>query len=744
MQRARFPSLPSPHALGLAQLVAWGATFYALPPLLPRIMADIEVSATSLSVAMSAGLGLSAFGSLAVGAWIQRHGARAPMVGGTLLATLALSGMALSTSAGGVLVSLGLLGVTNAALLYEPTFAAVGTHTLNPIARVRAIQLISFWGGWAASWAIPAATLLSDAWGWRAALLSLASLLLLLTLPIHWRLPPAHAAPYTAPHRTAPCTTHPPFRLIAGFAVGACATGAILVHGILILLERGVDPDTATLVLALMAPVQVAARTWLLRRRGRLASHDHVLPFALIASGLGALLAAPRTPALVLFVVLFGAGNGLLTPLRAALVATLVPAEQLALQLGVMNLAISLARAAAPMLGAATYTAFGFHGAVLSLILLAIAGALLVSSRQPRPRLIASSAARSWRRVVRAVLVLVALAACAPPAPPVQTTELAPTLRDTGLYADWATKTVAAGRRPFTPQYPLWTDGAAKRRWIQLPAALSIDASDPDAWQLPVGTRLWKELTFGRRVETRYMERTLDGWRYATYVWNDDESEATLAPARGALASAKVGDGLRHVIPSEADCRVCHGNGSAAVLGFSALQLSIDRDPGAPHAQAPAAGALDLDELLATGSVHGASAALRRTPPRIEAHTPTERAALGYLHGNCGGCHAPTGSAASLGLVLAYSLEAEDARDDVLASVTRRRSHFLLPGEPSAGVHIAPGDPSRSVLLSRMRSRQPLAQMPPLGTRLIDDDASNLIARWIFQLADPTPKGEPQ
>ena len=42
-------------------------------------------------------------------------------------------------------------------------------------------------------------------------------------------------------------------------------------------------------------------------------------------------------------------------------------------------------------------------------------------------------------------------------------------LRDTGLYSDWDSKTIAAGNLPYTPQYPLWTDGAAKQRWIPPP-----------------------------------------------------------------------------------------------------------------------------------------------------------------------------------------------------------------------------------------------------------------------------------
>ena len=83
-------------------------------------------------------------------------------------------------------------------------------------------------------------------------------------------------------------------------------------------------------------------------------------------------------------------------------------------------------------------------------------------------------------------------------------------LSETGLYADVATKRVAEGLLAFTPQYPLWSDGARKSRWIALPPGTSIDASDPDAWVFPVGTRLWKEFAFERRIETRYLELTAE------------------------------------------------------------------------------------------------------------------------------------------------------------------------------------------------------------------------------------------
>jgi hypothetical protein len=112
---------------------------------------------------------------------------------------------------------------------------------------------------------------------------------------------------------------------------------------------------------------------------------------------------------------------------------------------------------------------------------------------------------------------------------------------------------------PYSPQYPLWSDGAVKRRWIQIPEGTYVDASDPNSWEFPFGTKLWKEFSVaGRRVETRYMERTDEGWQFAAYQWSEDEQEATLAPERGTRVSAEVAPGVRHAIPSRLDCRACH------------------------------------------------------------------------------------------------------------------------------------------------------------------------------------------
>ena len=308
------------------------------------------------------------------------------------------------------------------------------------------------------------------------------------------------------------------------------------------------------------------------------------------------------------------------------------------------------------------------------------------------------------------------------------------TLAETGLYEDWATKAVASDHLVFSPQYPLWTDGAAKHRWLHLPAGTWIDGSNPDAWVFPVGTKVWKEFRFnGAPAETRMIERTAEGWRYASYVWRPDGS-ATLVPARGIMNSVEIRDGVRHAIPSRTDCTACHEAGPSRLLGVSALQLSDDRDPLAPHAEALPAGAVTLRTLVARGWLRNLPSAITQSAPRIEATSPVTRAALGYLHGNCGMCHTGAGEMASLRFSLHYALQrqAGDLAPAVHTSVAVP-SHFKAAGRPDVVARIAPGQPDASMLVARMASRHPVLQMPPLGSRLVDDDAMTLLRRWIAE-----------
>ena len=257
-------------------------------------------------------------------------------------------------------------------------------------------------------------------------------------------------------------------------------------------------------------------------------------------------------------------------------------------------------------------------------------------------------------------------------------------LSDTGLYAAGRPAVVDERNRPFSPQYPLWTDGAAKARWVYLPPGAVIDASEVGEWNFPVGTRFWKEFEL-QRPEGRDAN-DLEGQQRALGLrqdaWNEQGTEAFLTPEDGAPGVAEIAPGRRHDIPSASECLACHGSRRPSPLGFNALQLSTDRDPNAIHGEALMPDMLTLTTLVEEGRLSPARTELASNPPRIRTANPQTRAALVYLAANCGGCHNRSGEITVPGPSLKYRDAMEDG-DAVAASLVGHPTAWQVPGKPA-------------------------------------------------------------
>lgn len=308
-------------------------------------------------------------------------------------------------------------------------------------------------------------------------------------------------------------------------------------------------------------------------------------------------------------------------------------------------------------------------------------------------------------------------------------------LSETGLYSDVATLKIDERNRRFSPQYPLWSDGATKQRWVQLPAGSRIDVSRLERWELPVGTRFWKEFAFkGKKVETRFLWRvSKDRWVLASYAWNAQQTNAERVSEDGVANIAEIADGKRHSIPSVSECRSCHDSDRTEALGFTALQLSDDRDPNALHAEPLADGMLTLRTLVEDDLITPPRVDVIAAPPRIQAASPITRTALGYLSTNCGSCHNREGSIASLGLNLNYQMTNACAP---LTSTINQRGHWVVPEAQEASRVINPGHPESSAIIRRVKSRRPISQMPAIGTVIVDQEAVDLLSTWVEQYAE--------
>jgi len=348
-------------------------------------------------------------------------------------------------------------------------------------------------------------------------------------------------------------------------------------------------------------------------------------------------------------------------------------------------------------------------------------------------------------RVGAAAAVIVAIVGGQRPSRPVlaapgtEPVQAPPRLSETGLYAPGEPGRIDPRNRAFAPQYPLWSDDAHKSRWVYLPDGATIDARTSD-WDLPAGTRFWKEFRFGdRKVETRLLWKvSVAEWIAASYQWNADQTDAILAPAEGVPNVAEVAPGRSHSIPSRADCLACHGAKRTTALGFNLLQLSTDRDPLAIHGEPLAQDMMTLETLVRQERLAPLDRALVSRPPRIATHDPETRALLGYLAANCGTCHNGSGEIAVAGPSLKFSDLLADG-DAVAAQLLGHRTAWQAPGVADGRtVLIDPRAPDQSAILIRMRSRRPSSQMPPLGTVIRDQDAVTALQRWIAARAVPS------
>lgn len=290
-----------------------------------------------------------------------------------------------------------------------------------------------------------------------------------------------------------------------------------------------------------------------------------------------------------------------------------------------------------------------------------------------------------------------------PPRPPETSAPLL--LSRAGLYADLPSRTLARGVIETTPRYPLWSDGSDKRRWLRVPPGGVIDTSDPDHWVFPVGTLAFKEFARGGVVlETRRLEKLPDGtWDMVAYLWRPDGTDADRLPE----GATDVG-GTAHDVPAVGDCRFCHVGPADRVLGVDAIQT----DPA-------------LQALLPLSAP---------VPAEVPGDDAT-RAALGYLHGNCGGCHrdgALAGDRTGLWLDVAVGTTDPLAAAAVVTGVGREANHTI----GGTTIDVVPGDPAASQVWVRMGLRD-LEAMPPRGTEVVDDVGVAVVGAWITALPAP-------
>jgi uncharacterized repeat protein (TIGR03806 family) len=311
---------------------------------------------------------------------------------------------------------------------------------------------------------------------------------------------------------------------------------------------------------------------------------------------------------------------------------------------------------------------------------------------------------------------------------------------------------------PYELNTPLFSDYAHKLRTVWMPAGAQGSYHASDVFDLPVGTILSKTFYYPRGgehtvrqtddmradfsgagldldhvklVETRLLVRRADGWVALPYVWNDAQTEATLARTGDQHALELVDDqGARtpftYVVPNENQCASCHvthlKSKQLQPIGLKARHLNRD------YAYASAS-ENQLAHWVKLGYLAGVpTGELPRAANWRDESAPLVARARAYLDINCAHCHSARAAASNTALSL-----------DAFAPVDRtmglcKPAVAAGKGTGNRPFGIVPGRPDDSIMLYRLASAEGGEMMPELGRSTVHREGVELIRQWIASL----------
>jgi MFS family permease len=378
-------------ALGIAQILGWGTSFYFPAVLAGPIVADTGWSLGWVVGGVSIGLLVAGLIAPRVGAIIDRRGGRPVLAASSLLFAAGLAGIGSAPSLPVYLAAWVVLGAGMGTGLYDAVFAALG-KLYGREARAPITNLTLF-GGFSSTVCWPLSAFLAEAVGWRGACFIYAGLHLVLSLPLQMAVMPrqrrlpegatherAAPAPTSDGLRSAPAHESAVFALLALVLTIAAGIGSIMVVHLLIFLEASGASFAAAVTLGtLFGPAQVGAR-FVERLFG---AHYHpiwtmVSSCTLMAAGL--LLLWSGFPVLAVAILVYGAGYGIMWIARGTLPLALFGPERYATLIGRLAFPSLIVQALAPAAGALLIEGVGATATVATLAIFAGANVLLATA----------------------------------------------------------------------------------------------------------------------------------------------------------------------------------------------------------------------------------------------------------------------------------------------------------------------------------------------------------------------------
>ena len=318
-------------------------------------------------------------------------------------------------------------------------------------------------------------------------------------------------------------------------------------------------------------------------------------------------------------------------------------------------------------------------------------------------------------------------------------------LSETGLFASTRNQTPAKGVIPYYINVEPWSDHATGNRFVAIPdlGRLGVHKQNNPGigiirgkWSFPTNSVVAKTVLLemergnpdsSRRLETQVLHFDGLNWNPYNYIWNDDQTDATLSGPEAServfeIADKSAPNGKRKQtwhFASRAECMLCHTPRGGVIYGFTPEQLDGIHGSGN-----------DLDRLSALGLFKQPvnRKKLKRMPAPHDSSATLESRARAYLHVNCSHCHMRGGGGTAV----------FDVRHPLTTDKT-----LLIDTPPSQGAFgiedariVAPGRPFHSTLPYRM-AKLGSGRMPHFGSNLVDQEGVRLMLDWISAMPAP-------
>jgi len=289
---------------------------------------------------------------------------------------------------------------------------------------------------------------------------------------------------------------------------------------------------------------------------------------------------------------------------------------------------------------------------------------------------------------------------------------------------------------PYDLISPLFSDYAKKKRFIwMLNGTKANYVNDHTPLEFPVGTILIKNFYYNsiqpnnttRILETRLMFKTNEGWDFANYLWNEEQTEAFFSN-QGDLVDLtwQEGESLKSTtyrIPSRAECFTCHNQlDEPTPIGLKPQNINknFNYSTGLDN---------QLRNLITVGYLDSdLPGNINTTVAWDDDSEPIEMRVRSYLDINCAHCHSDDGHCNYRPMRFAYNLT--DNRENMGVCI-EPETQFI----PNSDI-VKPNDTELSILFYRLNTTDESFRMPLLGRTINHDEGINLIEEWINSLTN--------